>query len=70
MESLKKAPLVIVGTVAGIVAARRLQKRRSKNAEEKAQAAPETPSEHVKAAIEHSRQAAKKTKESPPRITE
>lgn len=71
---LRKAPLLIIGTVAGIIAARRVRGRRSKDAEddpqEEEQNGPETAAEHAKAAIEHSRQAVKKTRESPPQITD
>lgn len=73
MGKLKKAPLVIGGTAVGLITVRSLRKRRSKNTEaeprEEKQRGPETATEHAKAAVEHTRQAARKTKRIPPRTT-
>lgn len=73
MGKLKKAPLVIGGTVAGIVAIRSVRRRRSKSSEdeprEEKPQGPETATEHAKVAVEHTRQAAEKTKKSLPRTS-
>lgn len=86
MRMVKKAPLVIGGTLAGIIALRSVRKRRSRDTEaepeeaepdapepepeEAEQEGPRTASEHAKAAVEHTRQAAQKSKRSLPRTAE
>lgn len=71
----RKKALIVGGTaVVGIVTLRSVRKRRSKQSEndlrEKKQVEPETPTEHAKAAVDHTRQAARKTKKIPPRNRE
>lgn len=72
MVTMKKAPFLIAGGVVGIITVRALQKRRSNQSEDEQRVeeerGPETPTEHAKAAVEHTREAARKTKESPPRL--
>jgi GAF domain-containing protein len=74
MGKLKRIPLVIAGTLAGIVALRSVRKRRSETVETEQQAetqdTPETATEHAKAAIEHARLAVEKTREDLPETTE
>lgn len=73
MGKQKKVPLVIAGTVLGIVALLAMRKRRTENTESEPREAkkegPETAIEHAKVAVEHTRQAAGKTKEELPRRT-
>lgn len=72
MGTMRKAPLVIGGTVAGIVAVGYLHKRRSNSTDEEPQEeeqGPETATERAKAAVEQTRQVAQKTKARSPRIT-
>lgn len=83
MGKLKKAPLIVIGTVVGIVTLRTVQKRRSKDTEaepqetEDAEAEPqeteedvETATDHAKAVVERTRRAARKTKQNLPRTAE
>lgn len=74
MGKLKRIPLVIAGTVAGILALRTVRKRRSKTVETEQQVetqdTPETATEHAKAAVEHARMAVEKTREDLPQTTE